>query len=216
MVELICVIAIITIIVGLLWPSLQRARLSAHRSRSLAQIRQNMLLVSMYAQDHQDVYPVTSENITSSVFRWYDALLSAGTIKSMSELDLYDNPVFDATTYSLSSCMVRDWNEMVKGRVAPRLTARTSAVRQSEVQHPSGKGLMVQFIQPYSPAFSKQPARTMWCCGDDTVSSPVGFADGSAGIYTWKDLHPEPLSIVDSVGYPVISTWNGCRGIDRR
>ncbi|MBY0261972.1 MAG: prepilin-type N-terminal cleavage/methylation domain-containing protein [Phycisphaerales bacterium] len=54
LIELLVVIAIIALLVGLLLPALAQARLSAQATKSLANLRSNAQLISLYAADYRE------------------------------------------------------------------------------------------------------------------------------------------------------------------
>ena len=60
LVELVFVVGILAVVVGLLLPSLESVVVNARRTRAMAQTRQNMLLIDLYASDHNDGYPLAS------------------------------------------------------------------------------------------------------------------------------------------------------------
>ena len=58
LIELLVVISIIALLVGILLPALSGARRSAQRVTCSSNLRQMGLTISMYSNDHDDLYPV--------------------------------------------------------------------------------------------------------------------------------------------------------------
>jgi Tfp pilus assembly protein PilE len=213
MLELTLVIAIVLILAALTLPAFQRARVESLRARSMAQIATNLKLVEIYCQASKDVYPIASKSINYSMLHWYEPLMNEQLIRRETEIDPYRSEAHDSRTYAMSTCMVRDWQEMQPDRAIRESLSITHGVATHEVSFPSSKGAMVQFVQPYLPEYSRSPASTAWCCGL-AIKAPVGFADGSVSVHAWQELK-RSFEEIDGVGLPVIATWYGVRGIDR-
>lgn len=57
LIELLVVVAIIAVLAAMLLPALKNARLEAHKTRGINNLRQAVLATSIYADDHGGVYP---------------------------------------------------------------------------------------------------------------------------------------------------------------
>ena len=229
LVELVFVIGILAVLVGLLLPSLESVVVNARRTRAMAQTRQNMLLIDLFASDHDDQYPLAStEQMASAKYEWYQPLIDAGVASSLDDVGKYDGPLWNLspTTFELSECVVRRPETMVPGDVPVRSAVRPSIVRRHDVSFPSRKGIMFQYSLPYESRYIGRvtpmqtsdgrhiPTPMAWCCALP-VTAPIGFGDGSVYIYSYRQLLKQALVVENGVGYPVISTWYGCRGVDR-
>lgn len=100
LIELMVVIAVITILMAVLMPVVERAREMGRRSRCASNLRQSQVAISLYANDHdgriplgrdpQDIYPGTSPNepvlphlwsvpVTADPLREYD--MTSGVVR---------------------------------------------------------------------------------------------------------------------------------------
>ncbi|MBX3385988.1 MAG: type II secretion system protein [Phycisphaeraceae bacterium] len=219
MVEMVMVIGVLLVLVGLLLPAVQRSMIEARRTRSLVQCRQNLTLITAYANDYKDVYPLASESIYLSTRDWYKPIVEWGGAERARQLDLYSGEsgfMFSPITFSLTMAVVRDADEMIPGHVPPGNSTPSRAVRQSEVLWPSRKGIVLQYALPYEKRERMaQDAVMHFCCTHPARPAPIGFGDGSVAAYRWTDLTEGDMQIEEGVGYPVMSTWYGYRGKDR-
>ena len=76
LVELLCVIAIVGLLAGILFPVLQRARENARRSGCMTNMKQLGLAFTQYAQDYDERLPTSADFILSPNVTW-DTLLDA-------------------------------------------------------------------------------------------------------------------------------------------
>ncbi|MBI4027138.1 MAG: prepilin-type N-terminal cleavage/methylation domain-containing protein [Verrucomicrobia bacterium] len=71
LVELLTVIAIISILAALLMPGLKSARESGRRIKCLSQLKQISLAFNLYAQDNRDFYPPYGSTVSPGVYRYF-------------------------------------------------------------------------------------------------------------------------------------------------
>lgn len=69
LIELLVVIAVIAVLMGILLPSLNQARLHAKRTASAGNLRQLGLAIELYAQDNQGFFPETSHGLSGQAAR---------------------------------------------------------------------------------------------------------------------------------------------------
>jgi hypothetical protein len=215
------IIGLIAILLSLVLPLLASMHDGASNTRSLSQVRQNAALLSLYAADYDGVFPLWNENPVACSLFWNVPIVAAGYATSTAELDpspacrelrgrQTEAGVFDMTTYAMSMCLVYDPDLMVRGHTVPVGSRSWRAVptRDASILFPAGKGVM------YQGWIESSRHRTNWCCVD-TPLGVVAMADGSALAGEWTDFLVGELVVVDGIGVPVKSTWDGVRGRDR-
>ena len=70
LVELLVVVGIIALLVGILLPSLSRARIITQRVLCAGNLRSIHQAVSMYVADNDDTYPAATDPVSTSPFYW--------------------------------------------------------------------------------------------------------------------------------------------------
>lgn len=214
-VELIAVVGVLMILLGFTLPALKNSREQANRTRQISNIRQDAIAVVAYCSQNDDVFPISDANAWVARHNWSSAARRLG---------LLDERPSSWPMPSLSVAMTYSPTRMVPGLTEHPNNALSFPIQSSRVRWPSGKGMLNWLFLPDGPFGSS----TAWCCytytEDDVYprdaplpESPVAFADGSAEIGTWRDYFlPGSPSFENQVGIPIISTWSGCYGIDRR
>lgn len=209
LVELVVVVGVITILVGLLLPSLGKVVYRARLAESVEAARQGAALVALYANDHDDAYPLASENAETAALDWFEGLGRAGYLTALEHADPQGYRRFGEVRIAMSMCMTCDPADMQRGHTRPVNKVRSVPTRQGRVAFPSAKGLMVQL-------WVDRPNRIAFCCAGPLVDVGVAMADGSALAGNREDFgRGEPIVIVDEIGMPVFSTWGGCLARDR-
>lgn len=210
LIEMVVVIAVLTIMAGLMLPALGGAIEQSRLTRMMQQSAQDAALVTAWAHDHDDAYPIAHQNAIAAAHGWYNPLVSAGYFQSAREADPLTMGKHNAVAIKLSMCMVYDPKYMERGHTLPPDDAPSAEIRQYQVRFPSGKGMMLQVWK------SPEPPYGAFCCAGPLVGMPVAFADGSVSSGTRLDFsRSEAIEVIDAIGMPVFSTWGGVHSRDR-
>lgn len=211
LVETMVCTGIIGVLLAVSLVALARSRKSGDMVHDLAQVRTLLQLLDMYAGSQDDLYPITEANPFSNCVMWSPALKRLG---------LMENARTDACIGAqgpgghpdacLSICMSYSPEFMKPGHTVPDGEARSSPVRHSQVASPALKGVMMD-----ADVATVQGGIDYWCC-EPELPGPVGFADGSAELGVWTQYLPSGVyRVIDRIGHPVVSTWDGYLGRDR-
>lgn len=210
LIEVVVVIAVLTILAGLLLPALGGVIAQSRLTRMMQQTAQDATLIIGWAHDHDDAYPIAHQYAIAAAHDWYKPLVSAGYFRSAHEADPLTMTKHDEVAIKLSMCMVYDPQYMERGHTLPADDAPSSEIRQHQVRFPSSKGMMLQIWH------SPEPPYGAFCCAGPLVEMPVAFADGSVTSGTRLDFsRNEPIEVIDMIGMPVFSTWGGVHSRDR-
>lgn len=211
LIELIVCLGIVMILVGLTLPSLAGAKDNAKATALLAQLRQNTVLVGVYANDWKDTYPLYADpSVATASMQWFSPLVASGVVGAPEEIDRQGIRALGIVTHAISFAMVYDPAFMRPGRTIPLDAARPVAVRQAQVAFPASKGLLWQHQTTTGPYLG------FWCCGAPWGRGPVTFADGSGVLATVRDFATGGIiRMENSIGAPIASTWDGYLGRDR-
>lgn len=199
----------LTILVGLLLPSVRQTWHQGRLTSLLGEIQQQAALVEMYGNEHNDLYPFAAfDTVGACSAKWYETLKREGMID--------DRAAERASVFQLSLCMVYDARRMEPGNTPDQNVWDESPVPvyRRQTRLPASKGMLGWFFT-WSKR-SNSPPR--WCCLPDSSPGPVAMADGSALIGRWMDFLPGGEFVYDDVsniGFPVMTTWYGVEGRDR-
>ncbi|MBL0927556.1 MAG: type II secretion system protein [Phycisphaerales bacterium] len=213
LIELLAVVGVLSILLALFLPAIGGAKDAATRTAHAQQIRQYAALIEMYTTLSDGYFPLYDpKSAGESAGKWYRPLIKAGLAESRREFifsghDLESYPAAHMGTAFVAEQSVFD----PEGVPLPQDTILPPArVRASQVRQPSDKGILFSTKVP-TPDYYKA-----WCCLPAAPLGPVAYVDGSAVIARWTDLLPGGwLRVRGPIGYPVWTTWNGVRGVDR-
>lgn len=200
------------ILVSLAVPSIGESVERSRMVRDAAQLRQNMAVLGLYANDHQDIFPVAHPTALFSAREWHRACVAGGYFRSSSEADPAAVRKFGVITLHMSMCLTADSDYMLPGRTLPPGALLSAPVRQHEVAYPSDKGAM---LKQFSDDRTLNEGGVWFCCGDPW-RAPAVMCDSSVTIadYYAYTGGAYPL-VIDGVGIPIWSTWGGYLGRDR-
>lgn len=211
-VELIVCFGVVMILIGISLPTFARARRGARLTVWLATVQQHAHLIDMYTTQFGEVFPISSVSRVGDAARdWWRPLQASGML-----VDSDGAPNSEVAAMRVSACFVYEPSLMRPGLANhTSLWNRTACpVRRSDVLNPTLKGLV---WMPYVVPELAEPRSNAWCCLGSSPPGPIGFADGSAAVLSWKDFAIDDSMYVEhDIGYVVISTWDGVRGVDRR
>ncbi len=211
LIELCVVIGILLILVGLALPMVGGAMQKGRQSRSMESVRQCGVLVTQYCQEQRDVYPVveaTTQNEAAA--RWGEAMITAGMVKTLRELDPDGTDRYGRMNIMLSKCFISDLEQSRRGQCPPEDRRTIAPVRSAMVTFPASKGAL-RTIQTQT-----EGPTSYWCCVDGVAPGPVAFADGSVLLTTWRMMLLDGVLYTENGwGYPVTESWDAYQGRDR-
>ena len=203
--ECLVVIAIIGVLVALALPSLRSTRQRALVLGDEAHARQLLTGVQNYCGMYRDLFPTAGKTFGVQSGMWISAMAAAGFGSIETAVSSTGMP------YKMTYAAFVSPSEMELDRVRHAEDVKPSTQRMSDVRYPSAKGL----LWPVSRRGGDETL--VWCCTNRAILGAIPFADGSVVTSTWAAMVPdEGLTIQYWVGYPVLSTWNGMHGRDRR
>lgn len=211
LVELLLCLGVLMILLGLVLPMMSGARERAIEARMLGTMKSNGALISMYAHDHDMLFPNDSQMVGKAVLDWPSPLKAAGLIDGDADVDPDGVRRHRVQRVSMTAAAVCLPDRMVPGATLPLDMSVATTMRLSQVRHPAAKGVLVQYVQVrgdthelWSTRFHRGP------------SLPVTFADGSVISARSREFALEFDFYEDWVGHPVLSTWRGVYGVDQR
>lgn len=215
MVELLAVLGVLMVLLGLILPSLGGAYSSAKLSREMIRLRDHAVMISVYANDHQDVYPFIGGDPLDAGTYWARAMLAGDYYSSLPHLDERSDEIGHGYSILMSAAMAYDWKLMRPGHTVPFEQAKAVPVRTINVLFPSMKALVFRAENEPTPASLPAAGYRGFCC-TDLWEFPVANADASIVVGHWKFFSGNrPLYQENEMGTPVMTTWLGVRGIDR-
>lgn len=210
--ELLVVLGVVTVLIGLVLPSIGRSVEASRRIRDGTQLRQSAALVHLYCSDHGDVIPIAHNNAFQSTWYWPGPIVMGGYAQSRASIDPVGVRASNEVTYWLSVCMVYDPDRMLPGRTVPPSSALSRGVRLSNVPYPSDKALLLKFS---SNGKTLNEGGEWFCCGA-RWTTPIAMCDASVmeSDYLRLSNGASPV-VIDLVGMPAYSTWGGYTARDR-
>lgn len=188
LVELLVVVAVISILAGILMPVLAQARRAAQKSACAANVRQLGLALRMYVDDHDGSYPMgaylegTSSSLSAWNVSWHNELMGY-----LNDPRLLSCPLAPARSDYRTSYGCNLWVSRWKSAVREvEVTDSARTVYAAEKEHsdwpahpPSMKG--ARFYQPLMPRHNG--ALTVLYCDGHVRSLPLGQVEGPGVIW---------------------------------
>ena len=173
-------------------------------------------VVYLYANQYRDVFPLQGDHSGSAAARWFAPVIQAGLLPNSGRaIDPKGDRLMGAITIQMSRAMTMRSEIMTPGQTVSGPEQASSPIRTSDVLFPSDKGLLFRMeIDKIGDHVFLWPFAT----GPESRLGEVAFCDGSASLHKWLDLLPDglPDRAENGIGYPVMTTWFGVRGRDRR
>jgi hypothetical protein len=208
------------ILIGLALPSLVGAKSVASLSRSLSVIRQNAILLDLYCASNKSIYPIGVPRAKNGADdHWALMMVSTGLASHQRDLDPEWEPAhpdyrWSGVDYQMSVAMAYNPDLMARGQTVfwadddPNGWP-VSPIRTDMVTFPSDKGIL------WKTKVTWGPEQGPWCCLPRAGAGPIAFADTSAASFRWDQLRGATDPKENGVGWPISTTWDGCRGRDR-
>jgi prepilin-type N-terminal cleavage/methylation domain-containing protein len=190
LVELLVVIGIISILIAILLPALNKAREHARRTRCLSNMRQLVVAWTMYVQNNGGKLPGSNTDVNAHPHDWVDAGDGIDAIKRGSLWPYVNNweaywcpndRVHYNRTYSMNSWLDGEGPAPVATRMA-QIKWPTSTFVFIEEMDPRGYLINSFMVLPYPSA--------EWVDIPAPMHERVGllaFADGHAASWPWSD-----------------------------
>lgn len=220
MIELLVVLGVLMVLTGLILPALGGAYSTAKLSRDMVQLRDNSMMVTLYTQDHQGVYPFPNIQRHPVIVapRWVNAMVHGRYFDSVTQADHRSDENGVGFSIYMSAAMLYDWRLMRPGHTVSYDEARPVPVRSSSVTFPSLKGLLFRGENRYHDGLNGRPLPDdyhAFCCVD-LWEFPVANADTSVIKGHWQFFNGgRPLHEENGIGTPLLATWFGVKGQDR-
>lgn len=210
--ELLVVIGTLMVLLGLVLPGMSASRQVAKLTRDLGAMRAMAQAVSDYGAGNRDLFPCSVPGIVDCYMRdWHETLVRTGYSDNSSNL----MPSSDGITrvYMMGAAFTSP-DQFDPHRPTVWYSPAAVAQRGHSVAYPSAKGLLFRATRVDGPP---DDHTTWWCCGESMSNPcPVIFGDASGVIIGWRALRTvSPPTATTFQGYPVVSTWEGCKGLDR-
>ncbi len=204
LVEVLVCLGILAVLVSLILPRLSRTRALARQTISLAGVSHGAAAINIYLSDNKGIYPLREKNPFNAAVLWERFMEDTGYLRRATDVDPIHAKSPGVSLVDMSVCMLYDADKMVLGQTINTDTAVSQGVGEHQVVYPSYKGLLLQRCTDAVPG-----SGNCFCCVR-VIPLPVALADSSARIASRMDFEggANPL-IVDLIGTPVFSAWNG-------
>ncbi|MFA5554413.1 MAG: prepilin-type N-terminal cleavage/methylation domain-containing protein [Phycisphaerae bacterium] len=216
LVELLVVIGIISVLMGILVPSLNAAKAYAKKVRCKNNLRQINIALNLYLQSNNDTYPYAQDPLPSGHWLWMGRgwrdfikpyLTNSIDDKNPSVLwctiDLKSQDIYESTSYSYSMSFYHS-PEQINQMTSPAHTYGSVSLesipqRPSQIKRPAEKIIVGEWLSNHMKIQDDKG----WWCGEGARN--YLFADGqvmfikAADIETANDGFPNPNLTIDGI-----------------
>ena len=210
--EVLVVIGILVVLAGLLMPALASVQASARKTIRLDDARQYVLGVTLYADGNNGRTPAfEGETLNDCMHRGYEPLIDIGVYKSREQFDRVGWRLGLGPTFMTAGGLIASPQEFTTTRPTDVMTAPATGVPLASAASPSQKGALWQ-------TRTDAAGEEFWCCmdGDPWNRGVVAFLDGHAAMLALAEFQlPDAVNDANGVGWPVLTTEAGIRGVDR-
>lgn len=193
LVELLVVISIVLILTSMLFPTLTKVRMTAHRVTCVNNLRQLSAAIQMYADDHDEKFP-NNNNAFLWMGRQWRPLLDTYVGSRASywcPLDATAKMKYDSTSYAYLQSFYHRPEDIIPANRMGYRTCKAAPATQNlgAVAYPDKKILLYEWTTNH-----EAPLRTMW---DQTGAHVAVFVDGHTAIIRQESLRRSVLGDFD-------------------
>ncbi len=213
LIELMVSAGVVAILVGLVVPSLHQSVATARLTVMSGTVRQNYIAINAYADSNKEVLPTHPASILASLNNYWRVLVREGHFSSVHEVDPLGIRRWNIVSIGLSLTMAGPPEYFTIEGYSHMDAVPVVGARRPLVRYPSEKG---QISQVHNPDHG-DTLGTFWTqTGDAGWTAPIASCDGGIRLGRWSDYGIEPVRLDTWIGHPVVSTWYGYLGRDRK
>ncbi|MBN2136267.1 MAG: type II secretion system protein [Sedimentisphaerales bacterium] len=221
LIELLVVIAIIALLLSILAPALNKAKVFARRVKCTSNLRQINLAVALYLDNNDDTYPCAEDPVSTTPFYWLwmgrgwrpfvEPYLNTNIDANnpsvlLCPADPTDKDKYESTSYSYSMAFYHSPAQIdTLDKIADTYSSPLPSIPQksSGLDRPSGKILIGEWASNHEPIQEEKG----WWTWDGTRN--YLFADGHTKMLRAKQIRPARNAMPDAN-----LTFKGIKGTD--
>lgn len=208
--ETLVVIGLLVALAGLLLPALNTAKQRSREVVRLDDARGYVVGVTLYADGNNGRTPAFEGRMIKSVMaRGHEPLLRIGVYKSPEQFDRVGWELLGRPSFLTASALLAPPGAFDPARPDHYASDEAVGAVLAVAASPSQKGALHQ-------SQTSRAVMTTWCCGDLATRGVVAFLDGRAEYRAVSEFElPEIIPADSGIGWPILSTPKGLRGVDR-